>query len=523
MAFEFFAIIIILSLMAFVIVMTIISITQSPDQEHPPVEEQPNGGGNGTSGSGGRPFDMRCDTIIVGGGIGGIYAAYRLAINDQKSCVFEESNRFGGKLHSVQVNGYWSDIGGKRINEDQPGMLALAEELGVEMTTGNYAPYQMMYHRGQRYKDTEIDELRLVAYPTVEEMPDGWGSILDPANEHLFDQYKDIFTYSQQVVNASNPEAFKLVQDSFRFTGDWEGNDARRYVEFVNQDPSSDVNHYPSRGMEELVKKMIDRMNTMGKTRFYVSEGAIKVDRMQGGNPQRYIVTTKSGRKVLTNGVIFAVPPLSIKKIGGVIGNMVGQHRVVSELKPMKVVAINQRYAESWWNQFPHKRIWTSTNCIGNAEFPITPLQEESKTFRAVYADGYCAYFWEHLTKTMTSGEIARVIQLYFQQFFPDINVPLASETIVKVWDDAWHFEYPGSIYSGIQKEEWASRPIQTDPRIVVVGEAYHSRRTWSEGSVLSANSALFSGFGIEPPLLPLTPSELSDRRRSIVRKNSQR
>ena len=46
------------------------------------------------------PGELRCDVAIVGGGISGVYAAYRLlkANKNTKVCVFEKDVRLGGRI-----------------------------------------------------------------------------------------------------------------------------------------------------------------------------------------------------------------------------------------------------------------------------------------------------------------------------------------------------------------------------------------------------------------------------------------
>src|SRR5690348_1069639 len=64
------------------------------------------------------------DVAIVGGGVAGAYAAWRLRSDrpDQSVALFEMSNRIGGRLRSVafpQAPHLFGDVGGMRFLEAQ--------------------------------------------------------------------------------------------------------------------------------------------------------------------------------------------------------------------------------------------------------------------------------------------------------------------------------------------------------------------------------------------------------------------
>lgn len=87
--------------------------------------------------------DVDCEVAIVGGGIGGAYTAWRLAVDTKtvrpsKVCLFEASDRFGGRIFSVDnvpgYEGYITDVGAYRFHRtDHPIIRSLTEDaLGME-------------------------------------------------------------------------------------------------------------------------------------------------------------------------------------------------------------------------------------------------------------------------------------------------------------------------------------------------------------------------------------------------------
>jgi oxygen-dependent protoporphyrinogen oxidase len=76
---------------------------------------------------------------VVGSGIGGLAAGYRL---QQAGCeveVFEASDIAGGRVQTLRADGYAMDTGASALGSTYHGYLALAEELGVEIL--DTAPY----------------------------------------------------------------------------------------------------------------------------------------------------------------------------------------------------------------------------------------------------------------------------------------------------------------------------------------------------------------------------------------------
>ena len=56
-------------------------------------------------------YDTHYDTVIVGGGVGGLVTAIRLAAAGQNVAIFERNEQFGGKLAVRERDGFVFDIG----------------------------------------------------------------------------------------------------------------------------------------------------------------------------------------------------------------------------------------------------------------------------------------------------------------------------------------------------------------------------------------------------------------------------
>jgi len=76
------------------------------------------------------------DVAIVGGGVSGVYAAWRLRQEQPhlRIRLFEASDRIGGRLHSVafpQAPHLIAEVGGMRYLEAHPHVFRLVKHLGL--------------------------------------------------------------------------------------------------------------------------------------------------------------------------------------------------------------------------------------------------------------------------------------------------------------------------------------------------------------------------------------------------------
>jgi len=72
---------------------------------------------------------------IIGGGVAGLTAAYRLQAAGATPIVFEASNRWGGRMFTVYdfYKGMFCELGGEFVDTNHEDLQTLATELGVEM------------------------------------------------------------------------------------------------------------------------------------------------------------------------------------------------------------------------------------------------------------------------------------------------------------------------------------------------------------------------------------------------------
>jgi len=86
---------------------------------------------------------LTLDTAVVGGGITGLYTCLRLRGRQgpgHRMALFESSGRFGGRIETVNMDGFLAEYGPMRFEKmGQPLLMHLIRELGLE--TRPFPPY----------------------------------------------------------------------------------------------------------------------------------------------------------------------------------------------------------------------------------------------------------------------------------------------------------------------------------------------------------------------------------------------
>jgi len=98
------------------------------------------------------------DAVIIGGGIAGLCAAYKLR---DKNVLLLEEDRFGGRVRSEEINDTWYNIGTQYVDEGKNDFNQLLDELGIEKINHGEEPLFSVYSDNKLYPDFESFPLSL--------------------------------------------------------------------------------------------------------------------------------------------------------------------------------------------------------------------------------------------------------------------------------------------------------------------------------------------------------------------------
>lgn len=153
---------------------------------------------------------------IVGGGVAGLTAAYRLQAKGAMPVLFEASNRWGGRMLTV-YNFYkdlFCELGGEFVDTDQTDIQDLCKEFGLEMQLLNVTGGEDLYFFGGEWhmpKDMIDPKTQSGAFAPIAE------KIAEDADK-LTDEEENWTDYAHELDKMS----LKAYLDQFRGkTADW--------------------------------------------------------------------------------------------------------------------------------------------------------------------------------------------------------------------------------------------------------------------------------------------------------------
>ena len=77
-------------------------------------------------------FSTNYDIVIVGGGISGLFLAYKLCDTDLNILLIEKGKSLGGRIVTIEKEGILYEAGAARFNEKHTKLITLIKELDLE-------------------------------------------------------------------------------------------------------------------------------------------------------------------------------------------------------------------------------------------------------------------------------------------------------------------------------------------------------------------------------------------------------
>ncbi|MBF0300453.1 MAG: FAD-dependent oxidoreductase [Oligoflexia bacterium] len=120
---------------------------------------------------------MELDTAVIGGGITGLYACLQLRKRlgpSHKIALFESSTRLGGRIETVEMDGFLAEYGPMRFEKKaQPLLMNLIQELELDIV--DFCPYRAATDPESLFQLTEGEDLWTTttgpSYNSYERMP----------------------------------------------------------------------------------------------------------------------------------------------------------------------------------------------------------------------------------------------------------------------------------------------------------------------------------------------------------------
>jgi len=426
------------------------------------------------------------DYIIVGGGIAGLYSAYRI-INyfpTTKICILESSSRLGGRLHSIPLKeGITIEAGGARFNTQQTRILGLIHELGLDAkcieipSNTRYIPINRDYDPELEIIFPEIDNIiqKIESHIHREKIPD---SKLIKTN--LLELIHD--TYSSQY-----PTIKKYLIARYPYYSELYSLNALEGISLFTNEFSKKMRYFIlAGGLEQLITQITHQLEKHSNVHIHLNQ---PLESITSHIPIKHVKILYSlfslDKEFQSNKVILALPRPALAKIK-YLTKTASVRRLINSIQPEPLYRIYARYpldkktGKVWFSDMP--------KIVSNLPIKyIIPSNVEKGIIMISYTDSKFAKYWFNklaADDNVLPTELSKQLGL----LFPDLKIPHP------LWIKHYYWEMGAGYWKpGFSRKEIIpkiTKPLEKH-EIYICNENYSSHQAWVEGSLESANYVL--------------------------------
>ena len=436
---------------------------------------------------------MKYDYIIAGGGLAGLYTAYRLA-QTNKHCtilILERNRAMGGRIDTV----HGLEAGAGRFSNKHHLLLDLIDELGLSHTIVPISSFEYYMTGGKKYSWKPINELiRKIAQANP-----------NPPNDVTFVQY----------VNTLPGISPQLLIDFFGYSSELTDMNARDSISLMKRHFNQSVKYYSMKGgLSQITAELQKRLKQTGRVQMMTHRRVTAVDYTT--NNEFEIACDGFARKYVSNACICALTKDTLLKIpifepiypmlnliktlplcriyssrGLVTPSLLRRRRSPPTTPPgSKETDMGGRKETDMGGRRGakpptlHEFIGDDKVTVNNNLRIIIPIDKQSDTVMISYTDNKYARFWKNLLDTKGMDAVNKEHQRLLNETFNRDDAPLLlpQNTEVFYWEHGVAYFAPGFDSKTMPKRIMC--PFKNIP-LFVCGENYSEKNNqWMEGAL---------------------------------------
>jgi len=395
------------------------------------------------------------DIIILGGGISGLFLAYKLSEEDNRSVLLvEKADRYGGRIYTTTNKQSTYEAGAARFHSSHSKLIQLIQEL--ELSDSIYQLPSICKHilrnKERRYQYATKNKLDLETL-----LVEAVSKKTEFENKHLHK-----ITFFQYLISVFDYETAVFMKDAFGYDSEFLELNADAAIQMFEGDLFSENNYSVLMGgFSQVIEKLVSILEERNNVKMYNNCELESVDEKQIIIPQGKF---KFGK------LICAIPPSALKQI-----DYFKDNEDLSAVKAIPLLRIYTKYPVK------NKKVWFSDikrTTTDNYIRHIIPIDYESGLIMISYTDGDYVSMWEQL---YSCGEDVLIKHLHkeIKDLFKIPEPPEPEFLTFHLWNEGLHVWRPGykmnDMYPKIQQ------PNKSVP-IFICGESFSKKQGWIEG-----------------------------------------
>ena len=409
------------------------------------------------------------DIVIIGGGISGVFLAYKLLATDLKVILFEGDKNLGGRIETYEKNDSSFEAGAARFHSSHGKLISLIHDLDLRDDLVRLPEEIVSVLRNSKDKNNYPYQTKWAKLTS--------DSLLKTSidSKNLFED-KELrgITFFQYLTLIYDHETACYIKDAFGYDSEFVDLNAESALSMFEDDLFGDNHYYLLKnGLSQLINKM--------KKAIMMSGTIVKTSTTIKEITDKYVVTQK-GENFFFEHLICAIPHISLKQF-----DYFKDLPLIDSVKPIPLLRIYAKYpTKDLW--FKNIKRTTTDNYIRQ----IIPIDYESGLIMISYTDGKNTEYWDSYA-SLGEEYLIRALHKEIKELF-GIEPPDPEFVSVHYWKGGFHVWKIGEESQKVSKE--ILKPFK-NKEVYVCGEAYSLKQGWIEGALDTCYQLL----NILPPL----------------------
>lgn len=410
--------------------------------------------------------NLQFDTVVVGGGVAGLYCSWKLSQRTpvHRVGLFEGLDRFGGRIETVEFGPFFAEFGPMRFEKPgQQRLMELFDELGLE--TEDFAPYQaerpdfpvydlMDDEKGPPPFDKRYTTLELMKLGIIRILKDTeWRSHGDPDNPR--DPMHNVWLaeLSESDYAAMRKEA-KQGDEYLHNRGLWNAlsdvlshhalmkiRDLGTFYHLIPENPNAiewiifwlrglnprDKLVSVKGGSQKITDGLIDKLNECpDRVELYPKHKLTRIESLSAGGRALLEFAVKDGDpiQVQARHVVLALPTSPLKKLTNYFGPQT--QKDLDAVFGFPLLKCFFLVDEPWWDE--ETKPQTRASLIPTREIHYKYDRETGQGLVMLYTDRPATEFWKPYVKGEVHdraeiGKDRRLVKLFFRYLARELKI----------------------------------------------------------------------------------------------------
>lgn len=415
------------------------------------------------------------NVIIIGAGISGLAAAYKLKQNGMNVTLIEARNRIGGRVFSYKFNdtNVTCELGAEWVGESHSRLIELCKEFHLDLEDHRFDTHLILDNKYSKAGEWDFSTDWNNKY---KQLLDHFNSL--PEDSDLKKDFDKIDWWRYLVNNGINEKDLELKEllDSTDF-----GETIRQVsayagiAEYAESSEKNEMDFHIKGGNSQLIVKLAE---AIGNENLILKTKVEKVEQKNGS----VTVYDSAGKKYEADSIICTIPTFSLLKIAWEPELPKDYREALNELQYSRIIKSSILFSERFWKDETFDMI---TDTLPHYFFHSTKNQQGNKGILTSYAIGDKAYILSKLNEEQKKKEITKALKPAFGNVYDYVE-----NVVSYYWGSDQFTQGAYAIYNKHQWLDVRERLNKNHNKVYFAGEHLADWQGFMEGAINSGEKA---------------------------------